>query len=71
MVDENRVSGSAKQMGGSVKETAGDLTGDQKLKNEGMMDKAKGKIENAVGSAKDAIKDTFGSGSDQPNRDKV
>jgi uncharacterized protein YjbJ (UPF0337 family) len=71
MVDENRVSGSAKQMGGSAKETAGDLTGDQKLKNEGMMDKAKGKIENAVGSAKDAVKETFGSGSDQPDKNKA
>ena len=71
MADENRVSGSAKQMGGSVKETAGDLTGDQKLKNEGMMDKAKGKIENAVGSAKDAIKDAVGSGSDTNKSNKV
>lgn len=62
MVDENRVSGFANKMGGSVKETAGDLTGDQKLKNEGMVDKARGKVENAVGSAKDAVKETFGSG---------
>jgi uncharacterized protein YjbJ (UPF0337 family) len=61
MVDENRVSGSAKQMGGSIKEGVGNLTGDEKLKNEGTMDKVKGKIENAVGSAKDTIKEAFGS----------
>jgi uncharacterized protein YjbJ (UPF0337 family) len=61
MVDENRVSGSAKQMGGSIKEGVGKLTGDEKLKNEGTMDKVKGKIDNAVGSAKDTIKETFGS----------
>ena len=61
MVDENRVSGSAKQVGGSIKEGVGNLTGDEKLKNEGTMDKVKGKVENAVGSAKDMIKETFGS----------
>ena len=61
MVDQNRVSGSAKQMGGSIKEGVGNLTGDEKLKHEGTIDKVKGKIENAVGSAKDTIKETFGS----------
>ena len=66
MVDENSVSGSAKQMGGSIKEGVGNLTGDEKLKNEGTVDKVKGKIENAVGSAKDTIKETFGSKNDKP-----
>lgn len=71
MVDEKRVSGSATQIGGSIKETAGSLTGDEKLKNEGTLDKVKGKVENAVGSAKDAIKDVVGSGSDTTKPDKV
>ncbi|RYD66585.1 MAG: CsbD family protein [Verrucomicrobiaceae bacterium] len=65
MVDENRVSGSAKQMGGSIKEGVGNLTGDEKLKNEGTLDKVTGKIQNVVGSAKDTIKDAFGSKTDK------
>ena len=43
-------------MGGKVKEMAGKETGDQKLKGEGAMDQAKGKVQNAVGGIKDAIK---------------
>ena len=43
-------------MGGKVKEGAGKLSGDEKLKGEGRMDQAKGKVQNAVGSIKDTLK---------------
>ena len=56
MADKDRVDGSLKQSGGSLKEGAGKLTGDEKLKNEGTMDKAKGKVQNAVGGIKDTLK---------------
>ncbi|RYF09575.1 MAG: CsbD family protein [Oxalobacteraceae bacterium] len=68
MVDDNRITGSLKQAGGSLKETAGRMTGDRKLQNEGILDKAKGKIENAVGSVKDTIRDALGSKTDTPRR---
>jgi uncharacterized protein YjbJ (UPF0337 family) len=55
-MDKDRVKGTAEQGKGSVKETAGKLTGDQKLKTEGRMDRAAGKIRNAVGGMKDAIR---------------
>jgi uncharacterized protein YjbJ (UPF0337 family) len=55
-VDKDRVEGSATNLGGKVKEGAGKVTGDEKLKNEGLADQAKGKIQNAVGSVKDALK---------------
>ena len=42
---------------GKVKEAAGDLTDDQSLKNEGKVDKASGKIKDAVGGAADKVKD--------------
>ncbi|HTU98611.1 MAG TPA: CsbD family protein [Solirubrobacteraceae bacterium] len=42
---------------GHVKEAAGDLSGDQSLKNEGKVDKASGKVKNAVGDAADKVKD--------------
>jgi uncharacterized protein YjbJ (UPF0337 family) len=41
---------------GRVKEAAGDLSGDQSLKNEGKVDKASGKAKNAVGDAADKAK---------------
>jgi uncharacterized protein YjbJ (UPF0337 family) len=53
-MDKDRVKGSATNMGGKVKEMAGKATGDQKLKGEGAMDQAKGKVQNAVGGIKDA-----------------
>jgi uncharacterized protein YjbJ (UPF0337 family) len=42
---------------GRVKEAAGDLTGDQDLKNEGKVDRASGKVKDAVGGAADKAKD--------------
>ena len=42
---------------GAVKEGVGNLTGDEKMKGEGVADKAKGKAESAVGGAKDAVRD--------------
>lgn len=55
-VDKDRVEGSATNLGGKVKEGAGKLTGDEKLKNEGLADQVKGKVQNAVGGVKDAFK---------------
>jgi uncharacterized protein YjbJ (UPF0337 family) len=55
-MDKDRVEGSATNMGGKVKEGAGKLTGDEKLKNEGVVDQVKGKVQNAVGGIKDALK---------------
>ena len=55
-MDKDRVRGSATNVGGKVKEGAGRVTGDEKLKSEGVLDQAKGKVQNAVGGVKDAIK---------------
>ena len=55
-MDKDRIKGSATNMGGQAKESAGNLTGDSKLKSEGKMDQAKGKVQNAFGGIKDALK---------------
>ena len=55
-VDQDRVEGSATNLGGKVKEGAGKLTGDDKMRSEGVMDQVKGKVQNAVGGIKDAVK---------------
>jgi len=55
-MDQDRIIGSAKQIKGAIKETAGTAVGDAKLVAEGQNDKTKGKIQNAIGGAKDALK---------------
>ncbi len=57
MADHDRVEGSARQMGGKIKEAAGKVTGDEKLKAEGKAGKTAGKARSAVGGIKDAVKD--------------
>jgi uncharacterized protein YjbJ (UPF0337 family) len=49
--------GTVDEAKGRVKEAAGDLTGDQKLKNEGKVDRASGKVKDAVGDTADKVKD--------------
>ncbi|WP_407530908.1 CsbD family protein [Methylobacterium oryzisoli] len=55
-VDKDRVEGSATNIGGKIKEGAGKVTGDEKLKKEGVVDQVKGSMQNAAGSVKDALK---------------
>ena len=56
-MDKDRVEGSAHQAKGTIKETAGKLTGDAKLQSEGQLEKTAGKIQNTVGGVKDAVKE--------------
>jgi uncharacterized protein YjbJ (UPF0337 family) len=58
-MDKDRVEGASKQAKGSVKEAVGNVTGDQKLQAEGKGDKAAGKVQNAVGGAKDAVREAL------------
>ena len=56
-MDKDRIAGSAKQAGGAIKQAVGTVTGDAKLKAEGTTDKTAGKVQNAIGGVKDAIRD--------------
>lgn len=56
-MDRDRVQGAADQAKGVIKENVGKAIGDEKLETEGKADKVAGKIESAVGSAKDKIRD--------------
>jgi uncharacterized protein YjbJ (UPF0337 family) len=58
-MNKDRIAGVAKQAEGAVKETTGKVVGDAKLAAEGRSDTAEGKIQNAVGGAKDALKDSL------------
>ena len=55
-MDRDRIKGSAKQAKGAVKEAAGKVLGDAKLQGEGKADKTAGRIQNAVGGVKDALR---------------
>jgi len=55
-MDKDRIEGSAKQAKGAIKEVAGKLTGDAKLQADGKADKTEGKIQNAIGGVKDALR---------------
>ncbi|GGJ44868.1 CsbD family protein [Neoroseomonas lacus] len=55
-MDKDRIIGTAKQTKGAIKEAAGKVLGDAKLTAEGKSDKIEGKIQNAVGGIKDALK---------------
>jgi uncharacterized protein YjbJ (UPF0337 family) len=56
-MDKDRIAGSAKEIKGAVKETVGKAVGDSKLESEGKADKVEGKIQNAIGGLKDALKE--------------
>ena len=55
-MDSDRLSGSAKQAKGSMKDGAGNILGDTKLQAEGKLDKAEGKAQNTLGGIKDRLR---------------
>jgi uncharacterized protein YjbJ (UPF0337 family) len=58
-MDKDRIDGAAKQVKGSIKEAVGKVTGDKKTQAEGVAEKAAGKVQNSVGGAKDAARETL------------
>ena len=67
-IDNDRTEGSMKKMGGNLKEGAGSITGDEKMKREGQADQAEGKLQNAWGGAKDKAREMAGSDNDGNDR---
>jgi uncharacterized protein YjbJ (UPF0337 family) len=55
-MDKDRIEGAGKTMGGKIKEAAGKVTGDKKMETEGKAKQVEGKVQNAYGGAKDALK---------------
>ena len=60
-MNQDELEGKAKALKGKVKQAAGDLTDDQKLHDEGVVDEVAGKTQDAFGRGRrkvgDAIKD--------------
>ena len=55
-MDKDRIKGAAQQAKGAVKEVAGKVTGDARLESDGKADKVAGKVQNAFGGLKDALR---------------
>ncbi len=54
-MNENTIKGETQNIGGSVKEAIGNVTGSSKLQGEGMADQVAGHVNKAVGAAQDVI----------------
>jgi len=55
-MDREHVKGFAEKTKGAIKEGAGKISGDKEMQREGKADKAAGKVQNAVGGLKDAVR---------------
>lgn len=55
-MDKDKIDGAEKQVGGKIKEAAGKVFGDEKMKREGQVEQVEGKVQSAVGGVKDALK---------------
>jgi uncharacterized protein YjbJ (UPF0337 family) len=60
-MDENRVSGTARNIGGKVEEGFGRVTGDTKTQAEGIARQVSGAAQDMYGQARDAASDMAGS----------
>ncbi|MDX8050984.1 CsbD family protein [Lentzea sp. BCCO 10_0798] len=51
----DKISNKAEDLSGKVKETAGEVTGDDELRGEGIADQAKAAVKDVVEDVKDAL----------------
>jgi uncharacterized protein YjbJ (UPF0337 family) len=57
-MDENRIAGSARNLGGKVEEGVGRATGDVRTQVEGRLDQAAGAAQDLYGQTSDAARET-------------
>jgi uncharacterized protein YjbJ (UPF0337 family) len=57
-MDNDRIKGAVKQKVGEVKEAAGKVLGDEKLKRKGQAEEVEGKVQNIVGGVKDTMRES-------------
>lgn len=56
---KDQIKGAAKDAKGSMKQAAGRMTGDERLRAEGAADKTTGKVQKGVGDMKDAARNAL------------
>lgn len=57
MVDTDRITGAAREIGGKAQAAVGDLAGDRRTQVEGRFREAQGQAENLAGQARDGLRD--------------
>jgi len=55
MSNEDQRDGKAKDIGGKIKEEAGDALGNKDMKHDGQADQAEGKVQKGYGDAKEGL----------------
>jgi uncharacterized protein YjbJ (UPF0337 family) len=63
-LDENRVAGTVRNVGGKVEEGFGRATGNARVQAEGLVDQAAGAAQNLYGQARDSVADAAGAAQD-------
>jgi len=56
-MNKDQVAGRVEEAKGKMKEVAGKVSGSEKLRNEGVVDQAAGKVQKTYGDTKEKIKD--------------
>ena len=69
-MDKDRIEGKMEDIKGRVKRQVGEWTGDENAQAEGAADQVKGKVQNAYGKAKDAVRDAADDAKDRDRRDR-
>jgi uncharacterized protein YjbJ (UPF0337 family) len=62
-MDENRVTGTAKEIGGKAQQTAGNVIGDSATQAKGLANQAQGAAQDFYGKARDSASDFVGTAS--------
>jgi uncharacterized protein YjbJ (UPF0337 family) len=63
-MDENRVTGTVRNVGGKVEENFGRITGNTRAQTEGLVDQAVGAAQDLYGQARDRAADAAGAAQD-------
>jgi len=65
-MNKDQVSGRVEEAKGKLKEAAGKVVGSDRLKGQGQVDQAAGKVQKTYGDTKEQIKDAVRSEADKP-----
>ena len=63
-MDDNRIAGEARNIGGKVQEGLGRVTGDAKTRAEGIANQVTGTVQDLYGQARDSASDLYGQARD-------
>lgn len=58
-MSSDQTKGAAKELGGSIKDAAGNLTGNERLEAQGTSERIEGKTQKNIGKIEGAVKDQF------------